>query len=140
MPSYCLTMKHFWPIETLYYNVTYIHCNTLAMKLFLGTVSSVHLNVENQICPTSHHIFAVFVLCHSIKWIPNIYELIQVENDEVRYRSFFKFDVYVLFVLQSVLLVDITGVFLECDKWSCSLVEVKACSEHFFANWANLRF
>ena len=27
----------------------------------------------------------VFILCHSIKWIPNIYELIQVEYDEVSF-------------------------------------------------------
>ena len=33
--------------------------------------------------PPSDPVLPVFVLCHSIKWIPNIYELIQVENDEV---------------------------------------------------------
>jgi len=37
---------------------------------------------EVRLAQVSCGIVAVFVLCHSIKWIPNIYELIQVENDE----------------------------------------------------------
>lgn len=37
---------------------------------------------EVRLAQVSCGIVAVFVLCHSIKWIPNIYELIQVENNE----------------------------------------------------------
>jgi hypothetical protein len=48
----------------------------------LGSSSSSggHHKKETVLAQVSLFMVLVFILCHSIKWVPNIYELFQVTN------------------------------------------------------------